>query len=472
VAAATATAVSGVVVYWLTGQVASLRLDSVASTANALFIVGMTLLAVTGCLVVRAGHHPVMGWLLVGTGLVNVLGRLAMGLAAAAHESTPSVAPTLGWLTNWCWIPGLALAMLLILRFPDGVLLGRWRRVVQQVVLAWTAVAVFVTAFAPGPLGAEELEPLTNPFGIGLLSGILDAALGVLFTLMPVLLLVVIVAAMLRWRHATDRRELRPVALALAFLAVATPLALARGEGRIVEGLAWLVLPVAVAYAVARHDLWDVDLRRRFDRLRGVREEERNRLRRDLHDSLGPLLGSISLRAEAARNLLAADAPRAQVDEVLLGIGTQAEVAAVEVRRVIDELGPSALAESDLVTALAALLEGHASSGTEFVLEAPAALPTLSPAAEVALYRVASEAVRNAVRHAQAGSCTVSLAVLDGQVELSVTDDGVGLRGRPAGVGRTAMADRIAAVGGAFALRDGVDGGVQLTARVAGVGSA
>lgn len=470
VAAATATAITGALVLGLTLQLERLSEDASAATANTLFVVGMTVLAGTGALVVRAGRHPTMGWLLVATGLTSVLGRLSFGVAVAAHESDYDAwTRAAGWFTNWSWVPGFGLALVLLLRFPDGHLPGRWRRVVEQVIVAWTVATSLITAFVPGPLGATVLEPLTNPWGLGGMADLLDVALTVVFTAMPALMLLVALGAVLRWRRAEDRRQLRTVALAVAFLAVTTTLAVATGEGSMAEGLAWLVLPASVAYAVARHDLWDVDLRRRLDRLRRVRDEERTRLQQDLHDSLGPLLGSISMRVEAARNLLDADAPRERVDDVLASIGTQAEAAVVEVRRVLEELGPSALADRDLVPALAELAQSHSGGSTQFILEVAEPLPALSPAAEVALYRVAGEAVRNVMRHAQARRCTISLLPDGSQVELVVTDDGVGLRGQPPGVGRQAMAHRVGAVGGRFGVEEPPSGGVRLTARVTGL---
>lgn len=468
--AAVGTAVAGVAAFWLAAGTPLLAGDQPGATANALFVVGMTVLAVTGALLVRGGRHPVMGWLLVTTGFTNVLGRLVLVLAVAAHESGTGAAASLGWATNWCWLPGQAIAVVLILRFPDGRLPGpRWR-LAERAVLGWVVVAVLVTALLPGPLGAEPLAPLRNPAGVAALAGVLDVALGLVFVVQPALLLLVLAGSVLRWRRADaeTRGQLRAVALSLLFLAVATPLALASGAGVVAEGLAWLVLPASIAYAVARHDLWHVDLRRRFDRLRLVREEERSRLQRDLHDSLGPLLGSISMRVEAARNLLSSDVAHPEVDDVLARIGDEAATAVVEVRRFIDELAPSALADTDLGTALRRLVAEYAEAGTPVELSLPRDLGPLDPATEVALFRVASEALRNVARHARATRCRVSLGLEGDEVVLHVVDDGIGLRGQPAGVGREAMAARITSLGGAFALTDTPPGGVHLTARLAG----
>lgn len=471
VVAAVATAVVGVALFWLAVELPSLGAgDPAKSAAAAPFVVGMVLLAATGALLVRQQPRSVMGWLLTATGLAGVLGRLVLGLAVLAHEGAHWTAGALGWATNWSWLPVQCLALLLVLRFPEGRLPARGWRGAQWLIAGWTFLALLVTAVLPGPLGAEQLEPRTNPIGLSAAEDQLELALSLLFAVQPLLVLLAVAAPVLRWRRAdtTSRKQLSVVAGALLLLAVAAPLALVSDAGGVLEGVAWLVLPVSIAYAVTRHGLWDLDIRRRLDRLRLVREEERARLQRDLHDSLGPMLGSIAMRAEAARNLVAAQAPAADVDRVLSTIGAETERAVVEVRRFIDELGPSALAETDLEGALQVLAEEYGAGGLVVQVDVPPELPSLEPAAEIALYRVAVEALRNVHRHAEAQTCRISLRVDDADVLLEVVDDGVGLRGQPAGVGRRAMAERLAAVGGVLALRDGVGGGVHLSARLAG----
>jgi signal transduction histidine kinase len=470
-AAAVTTAVVGIAVFWIAVELPALGVEDPARAAAAApFVVGMVLLAATGALLVRQDARSVMGWLLVLTGLAGVLGRLAFGLAVLAQEAALQAADVLGWVTNWSWLPMQCLALLFVLRFPVGRLPGGGWRVVEWLVVAWTVATLLVTALVPGPLGAEALEPLTNPIGVAAAETPLDVGLDVLFAVQPLLVLLAVAAPVVRWRRsdAASRMQLTVVAGALVLLAAAAPLALVSEAGEVLEGLAWLVLPVSIAYAMARHGLWELDVRRRLDRLRLVREDERARLQRDLHDSLGPMLGSIAMRAEAARNLVAAQAPAADVDRVLSTIGAETERAVVEVRRFIDELGPSALAESDLVAALRMLAEEYGTGGLAVAVDAPPELPALEPAVEIALYRVAVEALRNVQRHAEAHSCRISLRVEGTDVLLEVVDDGVGLRGHPAGVGRRAMAERITAVGGVLALRDRADGGVHLSARLAG----
>lgn len=467
---ALSTAAAGVAVFWLAVQLPALGSDApVKSAAVVPFVIGMAVLAGTGALLVRQRPRSVMGWLLVGTGVTGVVGRLMLGLAVLADLHGHRTLDALGWVTNWSWVPMQALALLLLLRFPSGHLPSRRWRPVQALVLVWSAAAVVVTALLPGPLGAEQLEPRTNPWGLTVGREQLHLVLDVLFATQPLLLLLAVAGPVVRWRSADQeqRRQLTAVASALLLLAVTAPLALASEAGEVLEGLAWLVVPVSIAYAVVRHGLWDLDVRRRLDRLRLVREEERARLQRDLHDSLGPMLGSIAMRAEAARNLVAARAPAAEVDRILETIGSETENAVVEVRRFIEELGPSALAETDLVTALHELASGYRDAGLAVAITVPAELPALAPAAEIALYRIAGEALRNVHRHAKAENCRLSLHVEGPDVLLEVIDDGRGLRGHPAGVGRRAMADRVAALGGVFALQEPADGGVHLSARLA-----
>ncbi|MDV3222625.1 sensor histidine kinase [Intrasporangium sp.] len=444
--------------------------------ATALFVTGMMLLAAAGAAVLWQGPST-MGWLLVGTGLANALGRATYAVAFVADSAGHASAPWLGWLTNWSWIPGQACALVLFLRFPTGGLPSpRWRHV-ERALVAYAAVLVVVTAVLPGPLGAEPLDHHDNPFGLEPLAPVLDGALSGLFAVLPVAVLVSLAGPALRWRRATDveRRQLRWVAAALAFVAFVAVAVLVSGAlldagpgpASFVEGLAYLVLPATVVFAIARHGLWGVEVGRRLDRLHRVRAEERTRLQRELHDSVGPLLGSISMRAEAARRLVASATDSGRVDEVLSSIEADAEGALVEVRRLIDELGPAPLAEQQLGEALSGLVRSYDGATTSVTLST-GALPDLDPATEVAAYRIVAEALRNVMRHARAGRCDVRLHVTDGELHLQVTDDGVGLGGNPAGVGRRGMAARADALGGAVRIHDAPGGGTVVTAVLPG----
>ncbi len=207
------------------------------------------------------------------------------------------------------------------------------------------------------------------------------------------------------------------------------------------------------------------DLRRSRERLVLAREEERRRLRRDLHDGLGPQLASLTLKIDAVSNVLADDPAAA---ERLLGeIKLQTQGAIGDIRRLVYELRPPALDQLGLVSALreqAALLS--AADGLHVTVEALDDLLALPAAVEVAAYRIAMEALTNAVRHSQARRATVWLC-LDDALYLAVDDDGVGLADDlRAGVGLASMRERAEELGGACRIERRPEGGTRVIARL------
>ncbi|MCB0234579.1 MAG: two-component sensor histidine kinase, partial [Anaerolineae bacterium] len=130
-----------------------------------------------------------------------------------------------------------------------------------------------------------------------------------------------------------------------------------------------------------------------------TREEERRRLRRDLHDGLGPQLASLSLKADTARNLVEEDPATAA--RLLFDVKTQTQDAIGDIRRLVHGLWPPALDQLGLAGALSEQASALSSAnGVQIVLAAPEALPSLSAAVEVAAYRIVTEALTNVVRHA------------------------------------------------------------------------
>lgn len=206
-------------------------------------------------------------------------------------------------------------------------------------------------------------------------------------------------------------------------------------------------------------------LRRSRQQLVAAREEERRRLRRDLHDGLGPQLAAVTLRLDAARNLLRQD-PEASA-AVLEELKGQIQAAIEDIRRLVYDLRPPALDELGLVPALE---EGAARAiggdAPRVRVEAPEELPPLPAAVEVAAYRIALEAVTNALRHSQARRCTVRLRVGEA-LELEVVDDGVGLPERPpSGVGLVSMRERAEELGGECRVERRPEGGTRVLARL------
>ncbi len=202
-------------------------------------------------------------------------------------------------------------------------------------------------------------------------------------------------------------------------------------------------------------------LQRSRERLVTAREEERRRLRRDLHDGLGPALASVALMADAARNLLARDPDAAAA--LLADLKAEAQAATAEIRRVVYELRPPALDELGLVPALQEQAAQYGPSGLHVTVVAPEPLPPLPAAVEVAAYRIATEALTNVLRHARARACTVRLDVADG-LQLEIADDGCGLCGARAGVGRTAMRERAEELGGWCVVEPRPEGGTRVRA--------
>jgi signal transduction histidine kinase len=207
------------------------------------------------------------------------------------------------------------------------------------------------------------------------------------------------------------------------------------------------------------------DLQRARERLVTAREEERRRLRRDLHDGVGPTLASLAQRLDLASALV----PREPASAVALLDDLKARVKATvgEIRRLAHGLRPPALDELGLVASLRELAADHNQPGRlQIVVDAPDVIPPLPAAVEVAAYRIAAEALTNVARHAQAQRCLVRLAV-DGALRLEVLDDGRGLAAacRP-GVGLRSMRERAAELGGTCLVEPRPEGGTRVLAHL------
>jgi two-component system, NarL family, sensor kinase len=208
-----------------------------------------------------------------------------------------------------------------------------------------------------------------------------------------------------------------------------------------------LAAPVAVAVHAV---LLSQELQRSRERLVAAREEERRRLRRDLHDGLGPILTAVTLKADAARSALAMEPDRA--DGLLAELRGDANQAIGDLRRVVYDLRPAALDELGLLGALGQQVDRFGRQGLLISLHAPPALPVLPAAVEVAAYRIITEALTNIARHAHAHQVSITVAI-DGDLCLEVQDDDAttstanGDGWRP-GTGLQSMNERVAEVGG------------------------
>ncbi|MCC7360135.1 MAG: GAF domain-containing sensor histidine kinase [Anaerolineales bacterium] len=221
------------------------------------------------------------------------------------------------------------------------------------------------------------------------------------------------------------------------------------------------------------------DLRLSREQLVTAREEERRRLRRDLHDGLGTALAALHLQAAGLRRLIDTDPPAAQA--ALAELRAEIRAAVAEIRRLVYNLRPPALDELGLAGALCELAAQADQAGDDrpvsVLVEAPATLPPLPAAVEVAAYRIAQEALSNVARHAQAAHCWVRVWLADG-LRLEISDDGLGIPNRlgvpaalgradppraPAGVGLRSMPERAAELGGTCLVTARPGGGTQVS---------
>jgi signal transduction histidine kinase len=210
------------------------------------------------------------------------------------------------------------------------------------------------------------------------------------------------------------------------------------------------------------------DLQRSRTRLVTAREEERRRIRRDLHDGLGPTLANFAMRLEQARENLP---PGAEESAALLTrLTAEAQSTITDVRRLVYQLRPPDLDEFGLVSALREYLHRMTPKGTTITLQAPETLPNLPAAVEVAAYRIVQEAVNNAIKHARASVITVTLALSPAvavplSLAVEICDNGVGLSvDHPVGIGLHSMRERAEELGGQWMLSNRSEGGVRVMA--------
>ena len=207
------------------------------------------------------------------------------------------------------------------------------------------------------------------------------------------------------------------------------------------------------------------DLRRSRERIIAAREEERRRIRRDLHDGLGPALAGQSMQLQFARELLTTDPEK--LDPVLERLSAQVRDAIAEIRRLVDDLRPKVLDQLGLVSALQQHASGSALSrtgegATGSVMSWSVSAGDVEPlpaAVEVAAYRIVLEAVNNAAKHSFASHCQVDLERANGNLMIRISDNGRGLPQKPGvGVGLGSMRERAEELGGTYDLVSGRSG--------------
>ncbi len=226
------------------------------------------------------------------------------------------------------------------------------------------------------------------------------------------------------------------------------------GDRRLLAALAPQVAAVVRALELTG------SLERERDRVLTATHAERDRIRRDLHDGLGPSLAGVGLGVQAVQARLGEGADPA-TRALLARVRQEVDGAVGEVRRILDGLRPAPLDEVGFVAAVQRHAEALAPSVPVRVTAEP--LPPLPPEVETAAYRIAQEALTNVARHSGARSAEVGLRARDGRLEVAVADDGAGFPAedgapRPAGVGLASMRTRARAVGGELTVSSGPAG--------------
>lgn len=212
----------------------------------------------------------------------------------------------------------------------------------------------------------------------------------------------------------------------------------------------------------------NLDLQKSREQLVTAREEERRRIRRDLHDGVGPILASLLQRLDAVRLLIPRNPEKAaNMAEALKG---QVKSTIADIRRLVYALRPPVLDELGLISAIREYTADYqGAENLHVTLTAPETLPHLPAAVEVAAYRIVLEAFSNVVHHSQATECDITIRI-EGQNTgfifcVDIRDNGQGLPDKHrAGVGIVSMRERTAELGGSLTIESSRGSGTLVRA--------
>ena len=393
---------------------------------------------------------------------VGALGAVASEYAirSAARDAPLPGAAVAAWLSTWTWVPILAVPTLLPLLYAQP---GRYRpRLLLVAVAIGLSLVVVMAAVHPGsfPAAPSVLNPLGIQDAPWLDQALTFATATVVLLLMPLCLVAVIV----RWRRATgpSRYQLGLFIAGYATFVVLflVPLpSVVWDDVLTAAGLtALFVSIVAGTHITAMAER----LERERHQMVAVRENERARLHRDLHDGVGPELAGVALQLSA----LSSRVNDPDVREKLMRLEEKLREAVREVRRAVEGLRSPTLDELGLIGALRARADSFTIPGVLTCTVESSGMPSMSSTVESAVWKISTEAVANAARHARASRCMIRIELVgeDGLV-LEVEDDGTGIQpGAPRGVGIGSMQARASELGGTIELRPRTGGGTVIRA--------
>src|SRR5215218_7315252 len=231
-------------------------------------------------------------------------------------------------------------------------------------------------------------------------------------------------------------------------------------------GITWMLARSRTRAFRASADLKvaNMELQRSRENLVNTREEERRRLRRDLHDGVGPQLAALMLQLETASDLVSENH---QASALMAKLSKHTSQIVSDVRRSVDALRPPALDELGLLEALREQASNYSPAGLRVSVEYCQELSELPAAVEVACYRIVQEALTNVVRHARASKCSIGIR-LDEEARtliVEVQDDGRGIKDEDRqGVGMISMRERSEELGGRCTVKAMAGGGSLIRA--------
>jgi two-component system sensor histidine kinase UhpB len=237
--------------------------------------------------------------------------------------------------------------------------------------------------------------------------------------------------------------------------------------GRRLDATATAEVAAVIATFNSTLDRLEGERKASMRRVLTAQESERRRIAQELHDQVGQNLTAVVLELRRVRERIGAEEGDALADAQEL-----ARESLDDLRRISYELRPAALDDLGLASALAALCSGIGRrTGIDIGFEARGEPPRLDPRVELAVYRVAQEALTNAVRHAQCARVDVELGDGEGgSLVLRIHDDGVGMAGGFPGGGIRGMRERALTIGATLELRSPAGEGVDVRLRVPGAG--